>query len=159
MFEYICVCTYIHTSTRALAHPPPLHTHIHTYTHTHIHTQVLLQRIAHRLWVNGEQGKKMMALALQGRGSEVRACVRESVCVCVCVCVYYMYISPHTQQHMHTHAHTHTHTQVFGVDAHPGAVIKHAVMLDHATGVVIGEVSMECASINGICLYKWNVPL
>eukprot|EP00802_Teleaulax_amphioxeia_P013766 Tamp_13820.p1 GENE.Tamp_13820~~Tamp_13820.p1 ORF type:complete len:260 (-),score=39.15 Tamp_13820:358-1137(-) len=75
---------------------------------------VLLQRIAHRLWVNGEQGKKMMALALQGRGSEV-----------------------------------------FGVDAHPGAVIKHAVMLDHATGVVIGEtatIGYKCYILHSITL-------
>jgi len=60
---------------------------------------VLLQRITHQLWISGDLGKKMVALALQGRGSEV-----------------------------------------LGVDAHPGAFISYAVMLDHATGVVIGEV-------------------
>mmetsp|Transcript_56855 Transcript_56855/g.91990 ORF Transcript_56855/g.91990 Transcript_56855/m.91990 type:complete len:140 (+) Transcript_56855:137-556(+) len=32
-------------------------------------------------------------------------------------------------------------SEVFGVDAHPGAFISYAVMLDHATGVVIGETS------------------
>jgi serine acetyltransferase len=27
------------------------------------------------------------------------------------------------------------------VDAHPGAVLKYGIMLDHATGIVIGEVA------------------
>lgn len=61
---------------------------------------VLLQRIAHQLWITGDAGTKMIALALQGRGSEV-----------------------------------------YGVDAHPGAVLKYGIMLDHATGIVIGETS------------------
>ena len=30
-------------------------------------------------------------------------------------------------------------SEVFGVDIHPGASIKGGVMIDHATGVVIGE--------------------
>lgn len=45
-----------------------------------------------------DPGKKMLALSLQSRGSEV-----------------------------------------LGVDAHPGAVLQYAVMLDHATGIVIGK--------------------
>jgi serine O-acetyltransferase len=32
-------------------------------------------------------------------------------------------------------------SEVFGVDIHPGAQIKGGVMIDHATGVVIGETS------------------
>ena len=158
MFEYICVCTYIHTSTRALAHPPPhTHTHIHTYTHTHTGVAA-----ADCTPIVGKRGTRQENDGPRSPGPRLRGesvCERECVCMCVRVCVLYVHITTHTQQHMHTHAHTHTHTQVFGVDAHPGAVIKHAVMLDHATGVVIGEVSMECASINGMCLYKWNVPL
>lgn len=80
---------------------------------------VLLQRICHQLWLSGgllsksssqnlnwgltqlhpaDPGKKMLALSLQSRGSEV-----------------------------------------LGVDAHPGAVLQYAVMLDHATGIVIGK--------------------
>ena len=30
---------------------------------------------------------------------------------------------------------------MYGVDAHPGAVLKYGIMLDHATGIVIGEVA------------------
>ena len=32
-------------------------------------------------------------------------------------------------------------SEVYGVDAHPGAVLKYGIMLDHATGIVIGEVA------------------
>jgi serine O-acetyltransferase len=45
--------------------------------------------------------------------------------------------------------------QVLGVDAHPGAVIKHAVMLDHATGIVIGEtgtIGHNCYILHGVTL-------
>ena len=34
---------------------------------------VLLQRIVHQLWISGNTRQKMLALALQGRGSEVLA--------------------------------------------------------------------------------------
>ncbi|MCL7050963.1 hypothetical protein MKW94_013942 [Papaver nudicaule] len=33
-------------------------------------------------------------------------------------------------------------SEVFGVDIHPGARIGHGILLDHATGVVIGETSV-----------------
>ena len=33
-------------------------------------------------------------------------------------------------------------SEVFGVDIHPAAKIKGGVMIDHATGVVIGETSV-----------------
>ena len=38
---------------------------------------------------------------------------------------------------------------VFGVDIHPAAVIGKGVMLDHATGIVIGETAVvgDCVSI------------
>ncbi|KAL6959872.1 serine/threonine-protein kinase HAL4/sat4, variant 2 [Sarracenia purpurea var. burkii] len=52
-------------------------------------------RVAHALW---NQGRKLLALALQSRVSEV-----------------------------------------FGVDIHPAAKIGEGILLDHATGVVVGE--------------------
>ncbi|GAB2279747.1 Diamine acetyltransferase 2 [Dionaea muscipula] len=55
-------------------------------------------RIAHALW---NQGRKVLALALQSRISEV-----------------------------------------FGVDIHPAAKIGEGILLDHATGVVIGETAV-----------------
>lgn len=55
-------------------------------------------RVAHALW---NQGRKVLALALQSRVSEV-----------------------------------------FGVDIHPAAQIGEGVLLDHATGVVIGETAV-----------------
>uniref|UniRef100_A0A2P2KG29 serine O-acetyltransferase n=1 Tax=Rhizophora mucronata TaxID=61149 RepID=A0A2P2KG29_RHIMU len=55
-------------------------------------------RVAHILW---SQGRKILALALQSRISEV-----------------------------------------FGVDIHPAARIGEAILLDHATGVVIGETAV-----------------
>ncbi|KAL8143347.1 hypothetical protein V2J09_016379 [Rumex salicifolius] len=55
-------------------------------------------RVAHALW---NQGRKVLALALQSRISEV-----------------------------------------FGVDIHPAAKIGEGVLLDHATGVVIGETAV-----------------
>jgi serine O-acetyltransferase len=54
-----------------------------------------VQRIAHRLW---HQGRRVMAVALQSRASEV-----------------------------------------FAVDIHPAARLGKGVLLDHGTGVVIGE--------------------
>ena len=32
--------------------------------------------------------------------------------------------------------------EVFGVDIHPGAVIGMGVMVDHATGIVVGETAV-----------------
>ncbi|KAK4368199.1 hypothetical protein RND71_011991 [Anisodus tanguticus] len=55
-------------------------------------------RVAHALW---NQGRKVLALALQSRVSEV-----------------------------------------FGVDIHPAAKIGDGILLDHATGVVIGETAI-----------------
>ncbi|XP_019182729.1 PREDICTED: serine acetyltransferase 2-like [Ipomoea nil] len=55
-------------------------------------------RVAHALW---NQGRKVLALALQSRVSEV-----------------------------------------FGVDIHPAAQIGEGILLDHATGVVIGETAV-----------------
>ncbi|KAG6619670.1 hypothetical protein I3842_07G004200 [Carya illinoinensis] len=55
-------------------------------------------RVAHALW---SQGRKVLALALQSRISEV-----------------------------------------FGVDIHPAAKIGEGILLDHATGVVIGETAV-----------------
>ncbi|GKV18781.1 hypothetical protein SLEP1_g29119 [Rubroshorea leprosula] len=55
-------------------------------------------RLAHKLWL---QGRKVMALLIQSRVSEV-----------------------------------------FAVDIHPGAKIGRGIVIDHATGVVIGETAM-----------------
>lgn len=57
-----------------------------------------VHRVAHALW---NQGRKVLALALQSRISEV-----------------------------------------FGVDIHPAARIGEGILLDHATGVVIGETAV-----------------
>lgn len=46
-------------------------------------------------------------------------------------------------------------TEVFGVDIHPGAVIGGGLMIDHGTGVVIGEtvvVGKNCSFLHGITL-------
>lgn len=45
--------------------------------------------------------------------------------------------------------------ELFGVDAHPGAVLRHGIMLDHATGVVIGEtatIGHHCYILHGVTL-------
>jgi len=45
--------------------------------------------------------------------------------------------------------------EVFGVDAHPGAELSHAICLDHATGVVIGEtakIGHNCYILHGVTL-------
>ncbi|KAK2967264.1 hypothetical protein RJ640_004830, partial [Escallonia rubra] len=55
-------------------------------------------RVAHRLW---SQGRKILALLIQNRVSEV-----------------------------------------FAVDIHPGAIIGRGILLDHATGLVIGETAV-----------------
>ncbi|XP_050369959.1 serine acetyltransferase 1, chloroplastic-like [Argentina anserina] len=55
-------------------------------------------RVAHKLW---SQGRKVLALLIQNRVSEV-----------------------------------------FAVDIHPGAKIGHGILLDHATGVVVGETAV-----------------
>ncbi|CAA0397601.1 unnamed protein product [Arabidopsis thaliana] len=55
-------------------------------------------RVAHKLW---KQGRKLLALALQSRVSEV-----------------------------------------FGIDIHPAARIGKGILLDHGTGVVIGETAV-----------------
>ncbi|RAL52590.1 hypothetical protein DM860_017284 [Cuscuta australis] len=64
-------------------------------------------RVAHALW---NQGRKVLALALQSRASEV-----------------------------------------FGVDIHPAAKIGEGILLDHATGVVIGETAVVG---NGVSLMQ-----
>ncbi|KAF8409713.1 hypothetical protein HHK36_005792 [Tetracentron sinense] len=56
------------------------------------------QRVSHKLW---SQGRKVLALLIQNRVSEV-----------------------------------------FAVDIHPGAKIGRGILLDHATGVVIGETAV-----------------
>jgi len=46
-------------------------------------------------------------------------------------------------------------TEMFGVDIHPGAVIKGGLMIDHGTGVVIGEtciIGKNCTLMHGITL-------
>lgn len=46
-------------------------------------------------------------------------------------------------------------TEVFGLDIHPGAVIGGGLMIDHGTGVVIGEtavVGRDCTFLHGVTL-------
>lgn len=46
-------------------------------------------------------------------------------------------------------------TEVFGVDIHPGAIINGGLMIDHGTGVVIGETAVigkNCSFLHGITL-------
>lgn len=46
-------------------------------------------------------------------------------------------------------------TEVFGVDIHPGAIIGGGLMIDHGTGVVIGETAVigrNCSFLHGITL-------
>lgn len=46
-------------------------------------------------------------------------------------------------------------TEVFGVDIHPGARIGPGLMIDHGTGVVIGEtavVGSDCSFLHGVTL-------
>lgn len=46
-------------------------------------------------------------------------------------------------------------SEVFGVDIHPGAVIQGGLMIDHATGVVIGEtatIGRNCSILHGVTL-------
>jgi len=46
-------------------------------------------------------------------------------------------------------------TEVFGVDIHPGALIGGGLMIDHGTGVVIGETAVigrDCSFLHGITL-------
>uniref|UniRef100_A0A7S3R4K9 serine O-acetyltransferase n=1 Tax=Dunaliella tertiolecta TaxID=3047 RepID=A0A7S3R4K9_DUNTE len=68
-------------------------------------------RVAHSLW---SRGKRVMALALQSRSSEV-----------------------------------------FAVDIHPGARIGKGILLDHGTGVVIGETAVigdNCSMLQNVTL-------
>ncbi|KAM7263278.1 hypothetical protein ACFE04_000961 [Oxalis oulophora] len=73
-----------------------------SYVHCFLHFKGFLacqaHRVAHKFW---KQGRKVMALLIQSRISEV-----------------------------------------FAVDIHPGAKIGHGIVLDHATGIVIGETSV-----------------
>ncbi|CAF2088498.1 unnamed protein product [Brassica napus] len=69
-------------------------------------------RVAHKLW---NQGRTLLALALQSRISEV----------------------------------------VFGIDIHPAAKIGEGILLDHGTGVVIGEtavISNRVSILHGVTL-------
>ncbi|CAN6982896.1 unnamed protein product [Brassica oleracea var. botrytis] len=69
-------------------------------------------RVAHKLW---NQGRTLLALALQSRISEV----------------------------------------VFGIDIHPAAKIGEGILLDHGTGVVIGEtavISNHVSILHGVTL-------
>ena len=43
-------------------------------------------------------------------------------------------------------------SEIFGVDIHPAAEIKGGVMIDHATGVVIGETSKIDENVS---IYQW----
>jgi serine O-acetyltransferase len=46
-------------------------------------------------------------------------------------------------------------TEIFGVDIHPGATIGSGLMIDHGTGVVIGETTVigkNCSLLHGITL-------
>ena len=46
-------------------------------------------------------------------------------------------------------------TEVFGLDIHPGAVLGGGLMIDHGTGVVIGEtavVGKDCTFLHGVTL-------
>ena len=48
-------------------------------------------------------------------------------------------------------------TEVFGVDIHPAAKIGGGLMLDHGTGVVIGETTVvgeNCSFLHGITLVR-----
>ncbi|XP_015865688.2 serine acetyltransferase 1, chloroplastic [Ziziphus jujuba] len=73
-----------------------------SYVHCFLHFKGFLacqaHRVAHRLW---SQGRKVLALLIQNRVSEV-----------------------------------------FAVDIHPGAKIGRGLLLDHATGVVVGETAV-----------------
>jgi hypothetical protein len=55
-------------------------------------------------------------------------------------------------------------SEVFGVDAHPGAVLSHAICLDHATGVSLSRALFACmhAYIWSCCVryaYWGQLPL
>ncbi|MBU3069056.1 serine O-acetyltransferase [Aestuariicella sp. G3-2] len=39
-------------------------------------------------------------------------------------------------------------SQAFGVDIHPGATIGKGIMIDHATGVVVGETAVICDDVS-----------
>ncbi|WP_017930798.1 serine O-acetyltransferase [Robiginitomaculum antarcticum] len=46
-------------------------------------------------------------------------------------------------------------SELFGVDIHPAAKIGHGIMLDHATGIVIGETAVVgdgCSLLHGVTL-------
>eukprot|EP00286_Rhodomonas_abbreviata_P006836 CAMPEP_0181326616 /NCGR_PEP_ID=MMETSP1101-20121128/21608_1 /TAXON_ID=46948 /ORGANISM="Rhodomonas abbreviata, Strain Caron Lab Isolate" /LENGTH=362 /DNA_ID=CAMNT_0023435111 /DNA_START=133 /DNA_END=1221 /DNA_ORIENTATION=- len=46
-------------------------------------------------------------------------------------------------------------SELFGVDAHPGAILKSGIMFDHATGIVIGEtgtIGHKCYILHGVTL-------
>lgn len=46
-------------------------------------------------------------------------------------------------------------SEIFGVDIHPGAVIGQGCMMDHATGIVIGEtcvIGLDCCIYHGVTL-------
>jgi serine O-acetyltransferase len=52
-------------------------------------------------------------------------------------------------------------SELFGVDIHPGAVIGNGVMLDHATGIVIGStaiVGSDVYMLHGVTLGATGKP-
>ncbi|KAL9260765.1 Serine acetyltransferase 3, mitochondrial-like protein [Drosera capensis] len=77
---------------------PACVSYVHCFLNFKGFLAIQAQRIAHTLW---SQGRKMLALLIQNRVSEV-----------------------------------------FAVDIHPGARIGRGILLDHATGVVIGETAV-----------------
>ncbi|GAB2230027.1 hypothetical protein Droror1_Dr00014283 [Drosera rotundifolia] len=77
---------------------PACVSYVHCFLNFKGFLAIQAQRIAHKLW---SQGRKVLALLIQNRVSEV-----------------------------------------FAVDIHPGARIGRGILLDHATGVVIGETAV-----------------
>ncbi|KAM7495635.1 hypothetical protein LguiB_030244 [Lonicera macranthoides] len=77
---------------------PACVSHVHGFLNFKGFLAIQAHRVAHKLW---SQGRKILALIIQNRVSEV-----------------------------------------FAVDIHPGAKIGRGILLDHATGVVVGETAV-----------------
>ena len=60
----------------------------------------------------------------------------------------------HGRRHLALHLQSRV-SELFGVDIHPAAVIGHGVMMDHATGIVVGET----ASVDNDVLFWHGVTL
>jgi serine O-acetyltransferase len=77
---------------------PACVSHVHGFLNFKGFLAIQAHRVAHKLW---SQGRKILALVIQNRVSEV-----------------------------------------FSADIHPGAKIGRGILLDHATGVVVGETAV-----------------